>query len=186
MSLRASRTGSGCSMDSSIRSLCQRMRWHSSMMILIATFGSRSRKARKSSRRSTNSSVASPAVASAVRLWPSSTATSPKTIAGAHEVQGQAAAVGGAGLDPDLAAADPVKGVAGVALLEQRLAERQLLGVAEAGDSLQFVGAKVREHRVHLQNNRKFGLFAHWFAFQIDPKTVPKGPSKIHPERSVS
>ena len=81
-SRRASRTGSGCSTDSSIRSLCQRMRWHSSPMILIATFGSRSRKARKSSRRSTNSSVGSPAVASAVRLWPSSTATSPNRSPG--------------------------------------------------------------------------------------------------------
>src|ERR1700688_2445395 len=75
-SLRARRTGSGCSMDSSIRSLCQRMRWHSSMMILIATLGSRSRWERKSSRRSTNNSVVSPAVASAVREKPSSTATS--------------------------------------------------------------------------------------------------------------
>src|ERR1700724_1754543 len=54
----------------------QRMRWHSSMMILIATFGSRSRWPRKSSRRSTNNSVGSPAVASAVRLWPSRTGTS--------------------------------------------------------------------------------------------------------------
>src|SRR5450432_2559276 len=62
-----------------IRWQSERMRWHSSEMILMATFGSRSRKARKSSRRSTNSSVASPAGASAVRLWPSSTATSPKT-----------------------------------------------------------------------------------------------------------
>ena len=35
-SRRASRTGSGCSMDSSIRSLCQRIRWQSSSMILIA------------------------------------------------------------------------------------------------------------------------------------------------------
>ena len=81
-SRRARRTGSGCSTDSSIRSLCQRMRWHSSIMILIATFGSRSRKARKSSRRSTNSSDGSPAVASAVRLWPSSTATSPNRSPG--------------------------------------------------------------------------------------------------------
>src|SRR6266404_6504192 len=52
-------------------------------------------------------------------------------IAGTHEIQGQTAAVGGAGLDPDLAAADPVKRVTGVTLLEQRLAEAQLLGVAE-------------------------------------------------------
>ena len=38
--------------------------------------------ARKSSRRSTNNSVGSPAVASAVRLWPSSTATSPNRSPG--------------------------------------------------------------------------------------------------------
>src|SRR6266850_6432337 len=69
-------------MDSSIRSLCQRIRWHSSWMILIATRGSRSRWLRKSSRRSTNNSVGSPAVASAVRLSPSSTATSPNRSPG--------------------------------------------------------------------------------------------------------
>ena len=51
-------------------------------MILIATFGSRSRCERKSSRRSTNNSVGSPAVASAVRLKPSSTATSPNRSPG--------------------------------------------------------------------------------------------------------
>src|SRR6478609_8240037 len=58
------------------------MRSHNSWMILIATFGSRSRCPRKSSRRSTNISVASAAVASAVRGWPSSTATSPKRSPG--------------------------------------------------------------------------------------------------------
>jgi hypothetical protein len=52
------------------------------MISLIATLGSRSRKLRKSSRRSTNNSLGSPAVASAVRLWPSSTATSPKRSPG--------------------------------------------------------------------------------------------------------
>jgi hypothetical protein len=53
--------------------------------------------------------------------------------------------------------------------------------MAEASDSLQFVGAKVREHRIHLQNNREFGLFAHGFTFQIDFQTVPEGPSKFAP-----
>ena len=87
-------------------------------------------------------------------------------IARAHEIQGQPAAVGSAGLDPDLAAADPEQGIAGIALLEQHLADRQLLGVAKAGNPLQFVGAQIREHRIHLQNNRKFGLFAHCNAFR--------------------
>ena len=50
-SRRARRTGSGCRTDSFIRSLRQRIRWHSSMMILIATRGSRSRRLRKSSPR---------------------------------------------------------------------------------------------------------------------------------------
>jgi hypothetical protein len=36
-----------------------------------------------------------------------------------------------------------------------------LLGVTQPRDSLQFVGAEVREHRVHLENNREFSLGAH-------------------------
>ena len=86
-------------------------------------------------------------------------------VAGAHEVQGQPAAVGGAGLDADLAAADAEQGIAGVALLEQNLASRQLLGVAKARNPLQFLGPEVREHRIELQNDRKFGLFAHCNTF---------------------
>jgi len=148
-----------------MRSLCQRMRWHKSMMILMATLGSRSRKLRKSSRRSTNNSVASPAAASAERLWPSSTATSPNRSPGPHEVEGQPATIGRTGLDPDLAAAHAEQGVARVALLEQNLAGGQLLGVAQARDPLQLVGPEVREHRIHLQNDRKFGLFTHGNAF---------------------
>src|SRR5882757_800654 len=50
-----------------------------------------------------------------------------KEIAGAEEIQGQAAAVRRPGLDPDLAAADAVQGVAGIALLEQHLADAKLL-----------------------------------------------------------
>ena len=87
-------------------------------------------------------------------------------IARPQKIQGQPAAVGGAGFDPDLAAADPEQGVAGVALLEQHLADPELLGMAETGYPLQFIGAEVREHRIHLQNNRKFGLFAHCNAFR--------------------
>ena len=49
-------------------------------------------------------------------------------------------------------------------------------------DPLQFVGAKVREHRVHLQNDRKFGLFAHCNAFQIDPKPSQGPLAKLHPD----
>jgi hypothetical protein len=36
-----------------------------------------------------------------------------------------------------------------------------MLGVAEIGDPLQFVGPEVREHRIHFQDDRKFGLLAH-------------------------
>ncbi len=138
-------------------------------MILIATFGSRSRWERKSSRRSTNNSVGSPAVGVRGAALAVEHRDLAEQVARAHEIQRQPAAVGGAGLDPDLAAADPEQGIAGVALLEQHLAGREMLGVAEAGDPLQFVGAQVREHRVHFQNDRKFGLFTHCIAFQIDP-----------------
>jgi hypothetical protein len=34
-------------------------------------------------------------------------------------------------------------------------------GVAKRRNPLQLVGAEIREHRIHLQNNRKFGLFGH-------------------------
>ena len=57
-------------------------------------------------------------------------------IAGAHEIQRQAATVRRTGFDPDLAAADPEQGVAVIALLEQHLADPELLGVAKPGDSL--------------------------------------------------
>src|SRR6185369_7715159 len=53
-------------------------------------------------------------------------------IARAHEIQRQSATVGSAGLDPDLAAPDPVQGIAGIALLEQHFAETELLRVAKA------------------------------------------------------
>jgi len=33
--------------------------------------------------------------------------------------------------------------------------------VAKRRKPLQLVGAEIREHRIHLQNNRKFGLFGH-------------------------
>src|SRR5712672_517952 len=56
-------------------------------------------------------------------------------VARAHEIQGQAAAVGGAGFDPDLAAANPKQRVAAVALLEQHLAQPKLLGAAKSGYS---------------------------------------------------
>src|SRR6478752_747043 len=82
-------------------------------------------------------------------------------IAGAHEIQRQAAAVGSAGFDPDLAAPDAIKSIAGIALLEQHFAETELLGVAKAGDALQFVRTQIRKHRIHFQDDRKFGLFAH-------------------------
>ena len=63
-----------------------------------------------------------------------------KEIAGAHEIQCQAAAVGRAGLDANLAAAHPEQGIAGVTLLEQDFTGIEVLGVAEIGNPLQFVG----------------------------------------------
>jgi hypothetical protein len=42
-----------------------------------------------------------------------------------------------------------------------------LLGVAKAGNPLQLVAAEVRKHRIHLQNDRKFGLFTHCNAFSV-------------------
>jgi len=84
-----------------------------------------------------------------------------KEVARPHEIERQPVAVGGAGLDPDLPAPHPEQRVAGIALLEQHLAARQMLGVAEIGDPLQLLGAEIRKHRVHFQNDRKFGLLAH-------------------------
>jgi hypothetical protein len=37
--------------------------------------------------------------------------------------------------------------------------------VAERGETLQFLGAEIRKHRVRLQNNGKFGRFTHRNAF---------------------
>jgi hypothetical protein len=90
-----------------------------------------------------------------------------KKIAGPQEIQGQPAAVGSAGLDPDLAAPNPEQGVAGIALLKQHFAGAQMLGMAKRRHPLQLVRAEIGEHRVHLQNNRKFGLFAHCPAFSL-------------------
>ena len=120
------------------------MRWQSSAISLIATFGSRSRCARKSSRRSTKSSVGSAAggirgAALAVQYRDFA-----EQVARSQEIQRQPAAVGGAGLDADLAAAHAEQGVAVVAFLEQRLARREHLGVAKPGDALQLVGARDR------------------------------------------
>jgi hypothetical protein len=46
--------------------------------------------------------------------------------------------------------------------------------MAKARDSLQFVGAQIGEHRIHFQNDRKFGLFTHCNAFP--GKIVKIGP----------
>jgi hypothetical protein len=42
-----------------------------------------------------------------------------------------------------------------------------LLGVAKPGKPLQLLRPQIGEHRVHFQNDRKFGLFAHSIAFQL-------------------
>jgi len=64
-----------------------------------------------------------------VRLWPSSTATSLKQIAGTEKIQGQAAAVG-APVRSGFGRAAPEQGVTGIAFLEQHFAHTQILGVA--------------------------------------------------------
>ena len=83
-------------------------------------------------------------------------------VARPHEVQGQTAAVGDAGLDTDLAPAHAEQRVPRIALLEQHLAIPQMLGVAEIRQPLELVCAEIGEHRVHLQDDRKFGLLAHF------------------------
>ena len=88
--------------------------------------------------------------------------------------------------DEVAAARNPIQGVAGIAFLEQHLAGRELLGVAEARKPLQLVRTEIGEHRVHLQNDRKFGLFVHCTAFQIDPSSPRRPVSKNHPHGSVS
>jgi hypothetical protein len=55
--------------------------------------------------------------------------------------------------------------VAGIAVLEQRLADAEMPGVAKARDPLQLVGSQIREHRIHFQDDRKFGRFGHCNAF---------------------
>jgi hypothetical protein len=59
--------------------------------------------------------------------------------------------------------------------LEQHLASVQMLRMAKRCEPLQFISANIREHRIHLQNNRKFGLFAHCNAFvAAAPNRRPK------------
>src|SRR5258708_10832534 len=52
-------------------------------------------------------------------------------VAGSHEIQRQATAVGGTGLNADLAAADPEQRVSGITLLEQDFTGIQMLRVTE-------------------------------------------------------
>src|SRR5262245_58992606 len=47
-----------------------------------------------------------------------------------------------------------------------------MLGVAKVRNPLQFVGTQVREHRIHLQNDRKFGLFTHSKSFKSSDMTI--------------
>jgi len=61
-----------------------------------------------------------------------------------------------------LPAAHPEQRIARITLLEQHLAGREMVGVAKVGQPLQLVGAEVREHRLHFQNDRNFGPFAHF------------------------
>jgi hypothetical protein len=57
-----------------------------------------------------------------------------------------------------------------VALPKQHFAGIEVPGLAKRRDPLQLVGAEIREHRIHLQNNRKFGLFGHCNAIQQMPE----------------
>jgi hypothetical protein len=50
--------------------------------------------------------------------------------------------------------------------MEQEFTGAEVPGVAKAGDPLQFIRPQVREHRIHLQNDRKFDRFIHCNAFQ--------------------
>jgi hypothetical protein len=43
-----------------------------------------------------------------------------------------------------------------------------MLGVTQIGQPLQLVGTEISEQRVHLQNDRKFGLFAHFYPLSPD------------------
>src|SRR5204862_6131833 len=65
-------------------------------------------------------------------------------MAGAHEIQGPAAAVGGAGLRPDLRAAYADKRGAGIALLDQHFADPERMRRAPAGGRDQSVGPQIR------------------------------------------
>jgi hypothetical protein len=97
-------------------------------------------------------------------------------IARPKKVQGQPAAVGGAGFDPDLAAAHPEQGIARIALLKKHFASVEMLGMAKHRNPLQFVRAEIGEHRIHFQNNRKFGLLVHCAGPPlIAPKSKPEG-----------
>src|SRR5450755_789155 len=95
-------------------------------------------------------------------------------VARPHEIQRQPAAVRRSGLDADLAPTNPVQRLAGVALLKQHLAGCQMLGVAEMGNPLQLIRAQIREHRVHFQNDRKFGLLAHRNTFSLRKSSSAK------------
>lgn len=117
------------------------MRWHNSWMILIATFrlALEMRKEILPPQHEQFGRLARGRIRGAALAVEDGDLA--EEIAGTHEIQGQAAAVGSPGLDPDLPAADPEQGVAGIALLEQHLADAEILGVAKAGNPLQFVGA---------------------------------------------
>src|SRR5690606_36246510 len=82
-------------------------------------------------------------------------------IAGTKKVQRQPRAVGGPGLDPNLAATHPEQRIAAISFLEQHLASGELLRVAKPGNALQFGGAEVCKQRIHFENDSEFSRFAH-------------------------
>ena len=137
------------------------MRWQSSVMILIATFRFVFEEVQKilpPQHEKFGGFVRGRIRRAALAVEQGDLA---EQIARFHEIQRQPAAVGHAGFDVDLPAAHPEQRIARITLLEQHLAGREMVGVAKVGQPLQLVGAEVREHRIHFQNDRNFGLFAH-------------------------
>jgi hypothetical protein len=61
-----------------------------------------------------------------------------------------------------------------------------MLGVAEIGQSLELVGAEISEHRVHLQDDRKFGLLAHFKSSAKSSGTIKNQNRVKSRRRSVS
>jgi hypothetical protein len=78
----------------------------------------------------------------------------------------------------------PSEAPVSIRIWPRRTPNRASPGVAKARDSRQFVGAQIREHRIHLQHDPKFGRFTHGNAFRS--KFSKMEVRKIRLPRSVS